>query len=117
MRPAQAPENPSKFQPTDGVAVSLTRTPRAKSKLGAGTGRAAADAGRRRVDGAWPVLLRLTAVTSLKLGDTETLAAGILNVQVLFVEPAQAPPVQLTKRLPTIGVALSTTVVPKFSVV
>src|SRR6185436_12376631 len=62
-----------------------------------------------------PPLFRVSVVTSLKLGVTETFAAGTLNAQVAFVEPLQTVPVQLTKRLPVIGVAVSTTWVPKSS--
>src|SRR5258706_432366 len=159
------PEKPSKFQPTAGVGMSLIRMPRAKSKLavvqvGPQLMPAGVDAMVPR-----PLLFSVSLVTSLKLGDTVTLVAGILNEQVAFVEPlqtapvpqlipgpltvpapvpalttvttvrarkfgvtetldfsakaqvaltepVQAPPVQLTKTKPALGVACSVTAVP-----
>src|SRR5262245_39502498 len=76
-RPEQSPEKPSKLQPTGVVGVSLIVTPLAKSKLALLHAVPQLRPAGVETIVPRPLLFSVSVVTSLKLGDTETLAAGI----------------------------------------
>ncbi len=103
---------PTNVLPGAGVGVSFTMTLRVKSKLAELQATPQLMPAGVETTVPWPLLFRLTVLTSRKVGVTVVLAFSANTQGLAAAPPVQIAPAQLTKRLPAFGAACRLTTVP-----